>query len=274
MLDGVKVILVLVVAGVVGGSVLDLFVQFLFQLFVVLFCAPDVPILGRVHGLPGYLRGAGEQNGTGRKCRHDQHQEQKKNAHDHQNVCVALCKIGNAVDGSADSRLALINDLLYTGLSGRCTAGCDLLPASGLCCGAARPGSSIVAFANVLFLPPPGKPVGTTLAAVTMNDVGLSCILYLVRLMGRRFCSSELLFCLELGFLLELTRIAAFGKIRSRFFCFQSLVESLRADIIILILVNFPVSRRPGNGRSVHLSFLGFCHAGCFVRGDLGFAKA
>ena len=83
MLDGVKVILVLVVAGVVGGSVLDLFVQFLFQLFVVLFCAPDVPILGRVHGLPGYLRGAGEQNGTGRKCRHDQHQEQKKNAHDH-----------------------------------------------------------------------------------------------------------------------------------------------------------------------------------------------
>ena len=43
MLDGVKVILVLVVAGVVGGSVLDLFVQFLFQLFVVLFCAPDVP---------------------------------------------------------------------------------------------------------------------------------------------------------------------------------------------------------------------------------------
>ena len=46
-------------------------------------------------------------------------------------------------------------------------------------------------------------------------------------------------------------------------------VESLRADIIILILVNFPVSRRPGNGRSVHLSFLGFCHAGCFVRGDL-----
>ena len=56
--------------------------------------------------------------------------------------------------------------------------------------------------------------------------------------------------------------------------CFQSLVESLRADIIILILVNFPVSRRPGNGRSVHLSFLGFCHAGCFVRGDLGFAKA
>ena len=47
MLDGVKVVLVLVVAGVVGRSALDLFVQFLFQLLVVLLCAPDVPVLGR-----------------------------------------------------------------------------------------------------------------------------------------------------------------------------------------------------------------------------------
>lgn len=55
MLDGVEVVLVLVVAGVVGGSALDLFVQFLFQLLVVLFCAPDVPVLSRIHGLPGHL---------------------------------------------------------------------------------------------------------------------------------------------------------------------------------------------------------------------------
>ena len=48
MLDEVKVILVLVVAGVVGRGALDLFIQFLFQLLVVLFCAPDVPVLGRV----------------------------------------------------------------------------------------------------------------------------------------------------------------------------------------------------------------------------------
>ena len=55
MLDGVKVILVLVVAGVVGGGTLDLFVQLLFQLLVVLFCTPDVPVLGGVHSLPGHL---------------------------------------------------------------------------------------------------------------------------------------------------------------------------------------------------------------------------
>ena len=48
MFNGVKVVLVLVVAGVVGGGALDLFIQFLFQLFVVLLCTPDVPILGRV----------------------------------------------------------------------------------------------------------------------------------------------------------------------------------------------------------------------------------
>ena len=67
MLDGVKVILVLVVAGVVGGGALDLFVQFLFQLLVVGFGSPDVPVLCGVNGLTGYLRGAGKQNGTGRK---------------------------------------------------------------------------------------------------------------------------------------------------------------------------------------------------------------
>jgi len=55
MLDGVKVILVLVVAGVVGGGALDLFIQFLFQLLVVLLCTPNVPVLGGVHGLPGHL---------------------------------------------------------------------------------------------------------------------------------------------------------------------------------------------------------------------------
>ena len=36
MLDGVKVILVLVVAGVVGGGALDFLIQFLFQLLVIL----------------------------------------------------------------------------------------------------------------------------------------------------------------------------------------------------------------------------------------------
>ena len=68
MLDGVKVILVLVVAGVVGGGALDFFIQFLFQLLVVLLCAPDVPVLGRVHGLPGYLCAAGKEDAAGGKA--------------------------------------------------------------------------------------------------------------------------------------------------------------------------------------------------------------
>ena len=67
MLDGVKVILVLVVAGVVGRGAFDFFIQLLFQLLVVLFCAPDVPVLCGLNGLTGYLRGDGKQNGTGRK---------------------------------------------------------------------------------------------------------------------------------------------------------------------------------------------------------------
>ena len=62
MLDGVKVVLVLVVAGMVGGSALDLFIQLLFQLLVVLFCTPDVPVLGRIHGLPGHLCAARKED--------------------------------------------------------------------------------------------------------------------------------------------------------------------------------------------------------------------
>ena len=68
MLDGVKVVLVLVVAGVVGGSALDLFVQFLLQFLVVLFCTPDVPVLGRVHGLPGHLCAARKEDAAGGKA--------------------------------------------------------------------------------------------------------------------------------------------------------------------------------------------------------------
>ena len=68
MLDGVKVILVLVVAGVIGGGSLDLFIQFLFQLFLVLFCTPDIPVLGRVHGLPGHLCAARKEDAAGGKA--------------------------------------------------------------------------------------------------------------------------------------------------------------------------------------------------------------
>ena len=83
MLDGIKMVLVLVVAGMVGRSALDLFVQFLFQLLVVLLCAPDIPVLGRVHGLPGHLCAARKEDAARREARHDHEDEQKKNAHDH-----------------------------------------------------------------------------------------------------------------------------------------------------------------------------------------------
>ena len=67
VLNSIQMVSVFVIAGVVGGGTLDLFIQFLFQLLVVGFGSPDVPVLCGINGLPGYLRGAGEQNGTGRK---------------------------------------------------------------------------------------------------------------------------------------------------------------------------------------------------------------
>ena len=153
MLDGVKVILVFVVAGVVGGSALDLFIHLLFQLLVVLFCTPDVPVLGRVHGLPGYLCTARKEDAAGGKTRHDHEDEQKKNAHDHQNVCVALGGIHQPLYSGADGGFALFYGLFYARPGGRCTVGCRFAA-----CGLrrrARPGGGIIAFVNFLPLFPP-----------------------------------------------------------------------------------------------------------------------
>ena len=152
MLDGVKVILVLVVAGVVGGGALDLFIQLLFQLLVVLLCAPDVPVLGRVHGLPGYLRAAGKEDSAGGKARHHHEDEQKKNAHDHQNVCVALGGIHQPFHSGADGSFAFLHRLFHAGPGSRCTVGYRLTA-----CGLrrrARPGGGIIAFVNFLPLFP------------------------------------------------------------------------------------------------------------------------
>ena len=269
MCNFVQMVLVFVIAGMICWSALDFLVQLLLQFLVVGFCALDVPVLGGVDGLPGHLRGATEQDGAGRECRHHQHQKQKKNAHNPENVRIALCKIGNAVDGSADSRLALINDLLHAGPCCRGAAGCRLLPTSGLRCSAARPGSGVVTFTNLLFLPPPGKPVGAALA-------GAGCVYILCRsrLPCRRFCGFGAFFALHLGFLFQLPGIAAFGNIPDIASLFFALTQSLRAHIVVLVLVNLPVHRRPGNGCRIHLPFLCFCHAGCFVRGDLDLAEA
>ena len=206
MLNGVQMILIFIVAGMVGGSALDLFIQFLFQLLVVGFGSPDVPVLCGVDCLPGYLRGAGKQNGTGRKCRHDQQQEQKKNAHDQKNVRVTFCKIGNAVDCGADYRFSFVDDLFHAGL---CRSGAIgyRFTACGLC-RCTRMGGGIVALPDVLLLPPPGKPVGTALAGA-----GCACILCCSRLLRGRFCGFGTLLALHLGFLFQLPSIDALGNI-------------------------------------------------------------
>ena len=132
MFNGVKVILILVVSGVILRRALDFFVQLFFQFLIVLLCAPDVPVLGGVDGLPGNMRSAGKQNRAGRKRRHDQQQEQKKNAHDHKRVCVALCKVCNAIDCGTDCRPAFVRHLLYAGPGCRCTARCSFAAAGRL----------------------------------------------------------------------------------------------------------------------------------------------
>ncbi len=128
------------------------FVQLFFQFFVVLFCTPDVSVLGRVHGLPGYLCAARKEDAARRKTRHDHEDEQKKNAHDHQNVCVAFGGIRQPLHGSADGSFALLHRLFYAGPGGRCTVGCRFAA-----CGLrrrARPGSGVVAFVDFLPLFP------------------------------------------------------------------------------------------------------------------------
>ena len=152
MLDGVEMVLVLVVAGVVGGSALDLFIQLLFQLLIVLLCTPDIPVLGRVHGLPGHLCAAGKEDAAGGKARHDHEDEQNKNAHDHQNVRVAFCKIGNAVDCGTDHRFSFVDDLFHARLRSSGAIGYRFA-ACGLC-RCTRMGGGIVTFTDFLPLFP------------------------------------------------------------------------------------------------------------------------
>ena len=266
MFNGVKVVLVLVVAGVVGGGALDLFIQFLFQLFVVLLCTPDVPILGRVYGLPGHLCAARKEDTAGGKARHHHEDEQKKNAHDHQNVCVAFCGIHQPLYGGADGSFALFYRLFHAGPGSRCTVGCRFAT-----CGLrrrTRPGGSIVALPDVLLLPPSGKPVGTALAGA-----GCACILCRSWLLHGRFCVSGTLLALHLGFPLELPGIAALGNIPDISCRLFALAQRLRAHIVILVLVNFVMRRRPGGMGSVHLSLLRLTQPAQFVRGQFRLAK-
>ena len=145
---------------------------------------------------------------------------------------------------------------------GRCTVGCRFAACGLRRC--SRPGG-IVALPDVLLLPPPGKPVGAALIGIFGLCPGW--------LLHRRFCGSGTFLALHLGFLFQLPGIAALGNIPDIFCRFFTLAQRLRAYIVILVLVDFPMHRRPGGGSGIHSTFLLLCHAGCFIRGDLCFAK-
>ena len=183
-------------------------------------------------------------------------------------MCVALCKIYDAVDRSADCRLSFLHHLLNTRSRRRCTAGCSFFAPSSLRCCAARLGGGIVALPNVVLLPPSGEPVGAALVAAE-----ISCILWCGLLPHRRFSVWGFFLALHFGFSLEFAGITASGNIMDISNRFFTLVQCLHTDIIFLILVDFPVYRRPGSIGSVHLAFLRFAQTAQFVRGQLCLSK-
>ena len=187
---------------------------------------------------------------------------------------VALCGSCQTVDGGADCTFSFVDYLLHASPCCRCAAGCSLFAASGLRRRTARPGSGIVALANLLTLFPAGKPVRAALVAVTVRDVGISCILCLVWLAGRRFCGAGFFLCLHLGFLFQLPGVTALGKVLNIPGGFFALAQCLHTDIIFFVLVDFPVRRRPGKGGGVHLAFLLFAQSAQIVRGQFSLAKS
>ena len=179
---------------------------------------------------------------------------------------VAFCKIGNAVDCGADHRFSFVDDLLHAGLCSIGSIRCRFTA-----CGLrrrARPGGGIVAFVDFLPLFPAGKPVGTALAGA-----GCTCILCGSRLLRGRFCGFGAILAPHLGFLFQLPGIDALGNIPDISCCLFTLAQSLCAHIIVLVLVNLPMHRRPGGMGGVHLPLLRLAQPAQFVRGQLRFAK-
>ena len=166
----------------------------------------------------------------------------------------------------ADGSFAFLHRLFHAGLGGRCTVGCRLAACGLRRC--ARTGGGIIALPDVLFLPPPGKPVGTALAGA-----GCACILCRSRLRCGRFSGFGAFLALHLGFLLELPGIAAFGNITDISCRFFALAQRLHSDIFILVLVNFVMHRRPGGMGSVHLPLLRLTQPAQFVRGQFRLAE-
>ena len=181
-------------------------------------------------------------------------------------MCVAFGGIHQPLYGGADGSFAFLHRLFHAGLGGRCTVGCRLAACGLRRC--ARTGGGIIALPDVLFLPPPGKPVGTALAGA-----GCACILCHSRLRHGRFSGFGAFLALHLGFLLEFPGIAAFGNITDISCRFFALAQRLRAHIVVLVLFNLPVHRRPGGMGSVHFPFLRFAQPAQFVRGQFRLAK-
>ena len=181
-------------------------------------------------------------------------------------MCVALGGIRQPFHGSADGSFALFYRLFHAGPGGRCTVGCRFAA-----CGLrrrARTGSGIIALPDILFLPPPGKPVGAALAGA-----GCACILCRSRLRCGRFSGFGAFLALHLGFLLELPGIAAFGNITDISCRFFALAQRLHTDVFILVLVNLPVHRRAGGMGSVHFPFLCLAQPTQLVRGQFCLAE-
>ena len=192
---------------------------------------------------------------------------QKKNAHDHQNVCVAFGGIHQPLHGGADGSFAFLHRLFHAGPGSRCTVGCRFAA-----CGLrrrARTGGGIVTFVDFLPLFPAGKPVGAALAGA-----GCACILCRSRLSCGRFSGFGDFFALHLGFLFKFAGIAAFGNITDISCRLFALAQRLHTDVFILVLVNFVMHRRPGGMGSVHLPLLRLAQPAQLVRGQFGLAKS
>ena len=190
----------------------------------------------------------------------------RKNAHDHQNVCVALGGIHQPLHSGADGSFAFLHRLFHAGTGGRCTVGCRFAACGLRRC--TRTGGGIVAFVDFLPLFPAGKPVGAAL-----TGAGCACILCRSWLRCGRFCGFGALLALHLGFLLELPGIAAFGNITDISCRFFTLAQRLHTDVFILVLVNFVMHRRASGMGGVHLPLLRLTQPTQFVWGQFRLAK-
>ena len=114
MLNRIKVILVLVHAGMGNLHHVDFQLQLPFQLLVVLLCTPDVLIFCGIGGLTHHMGGAAEQNRARRERRQHKEQQHRQHTADHQQMCMAFCKGGRAFGYAAYYLFALRDYTVHT----------------------------------------------------------------------------------------------------------------------------------------------------------------